>query len=237
MSQCSTHDERSVGELHIRDYGTTLCSLNSACFQDYAKEDTSIFLSYYNTLLDISPSQACKDFPPAEESLFCFPRWIFNSETKDFIALRELYIHYCLALCCLSYSNMTTFVLEKCFQQISHNGRYSKGECHWGVFYRPWKAIASHSGFMCATGEDKEELHRGLFSQIDVTETKTTWASSPSKTSKEETTVCETQCRGTTPNCCEINFKAYSNKHVVAALYWWYRIKASSIFGFYPFFF
>lgn len=58
--------------LHNRDYAAVLCSLLSPRFKDYAKEDTSVLLSYCNTLLDVSLSSACRDFPSAAGSLFCF---------------------------------------------------------------------------------------------------------------------------------------------------------------------
>lgn len=67
-------ENSSVRGLHNRAYVTILCSLISARFKDYAKEDMSVLLSYCNTLLELSPSSACRDFPPAEESLFSFPR-------------------------------------------------------------------------------------------------------------------------------------------------------------------
>lgn len=81
--------------LHNWDYAAALCSLLSPRFKDYAKEDTSALLSYCNTLLDVSLSSACRDFPSAAASLFRFLFWIFSETKREAFAL-DRYIGFVL---------------------------------------------------------------------------------------------------------------------------------------------
>lgn len=107
----------SVWGLHSRDYVTILYSLTSARFKDYAKEDMSVLLSYCNTLLGLSPSSACRDFPPAIVwfSTLNIQQWNQRARLSD------------LSLVC--YRNMINISPGKCFLWIPHDWRQAKVKC------------------------------------------------------------------------------------------------------------